>query len=290
MELYNIINLPKEPFIPFRKYISRNQEETEILVSEGYYQPPVITENSIIWGNDLIESAEKAGISKLWCHLVAENPLENLLAALRLQNRKNNFSFSEKSAVLAYIRKNHLEDHISMISAEIQDEGDFTIYTDKYDTLPETVKDGIDENLIDIKTAVLMKDLPAEVFDIIFRCGKISYSSRRIILKEILEISRRDGLTQDECIRLTRDIADADNPGESAAKIRYPKMESMKEAFSNYVSSTVKGSGITLEAPQGFEGSGFTARFQIKSVTQLERIIRTLEKVKESADQLFKLL
>ena len=278
--------LDKEPgfFETTRKYSAQ-------CFADETYPLPAVNGNSVVWGMDVIKAAEENGVESIWCRETGDLPEEVLKTALTLENRKNSYSFAEKKRILEFLRENGIESCPAEIGALIQDEGDFTGLTEKYASLPEVLRKGIDRGLIDIKTALSVKDLDEAVFGILFDAEeRISYSGRRIILRDFLEICRRDRLSPEQSRELMKEIAASENPGACIAAIRNPKMEAMKKSFGEYSEKYIKGSGIILEAPQNFEGSSYTVRFQLKSRNQLERIIKTLGKVKESAEELFKLL
>lgn len=291
MKLYDIDKLPEYSPDFFEKFRSYPKDSVKKLIKTGCCPSPLITCKSVIWGKEIIETAKEEKIRELWCMETEEDPFKNLMAALTLENRKNCYSFREKKRILDFIKEKKLEDKINEISGMIQDEGDFSGYTEKYGRLPETLKEGIDKNLIDVKTAVILKDLPEKIFETIFKTDKkISYSERRIILKQFREISLRDGINGEKAEKLMDEIVKDEDPAGFTARLRYPKMEAMKKTFAEYIEKNIKGSGITLEAPPNFEGPAFTVKFQLKSSGQIDRIIRTLGKVRKNVDELFRLL
>lgn len=287
MNIFDIKNLPERELELF--------DNTENFCPDNFagenYPVPAVTKDTVVWGGHIIRAAAEAGLEKIWCRETDSDPLQMLKTALLLENRKNGYSFAEKKRILDFAVKVCPEGCPKEIAALVQDEGDFTTLTEKYSSLSPVLRKGIDEGLIDIKSALSLSDTDDRCLEILFAAKeRISYSSRRIILREFTEICRRDRLDADDRVKLMEAIAGSENPGAFTARLRNPKMEEMKKSFAGYNEKYIKGSGLILEAPQNFEGNSYTVRFQLKSKNQLERIIKTLGKVKESAEELFKLL
>ena len=71
---------------------------------------------------------------------------------------------------------------------------------------------------------------------------------------------------------------------------RYPLLKALEKDFSIYTEKYLKGSGIQLKPPANFEGGSYSAQFSFKSEKQLSGIIKNLEKIRNTSDEIFRLL
>ncbi len=106
----------------------------------------------------------------------------------------------------------------------------------------------------------------------------------------MVELYKKGNSSRSDLIEVLENAHNSDNPFEYAASVRYPQLKKLEHEFSAYNEKYLKGSGIQLKSPPNFEGGSYTVQFSFKSQKQLGRIIDRLEKVRESSDEIFRLL
>ena len=158
-----------------------------------------------------------------------------------------------------------------------------------FSLFPPGLKELVNEDKIDLKTALLTAALPAPVFLGLKKSLRLSFSRRRQFLIQLEEISRKEALSEEELLTLAVAALSADKPLEAVRRRRYPQLTQAEERFSLRI-DFLQGSGITIEPPPYFEGNSYSINFSFQSGPGLDSKIRHLERLREQADELFSLL
>ena len=261
------------------------------VLADDLYPLPVISGSEVVWGHSIIRDASAKNIEEIYCRNISGTAESNLLTALAAENRKDSYSWYEKEKILTFIRKNSLDEENTHILSLIQSEGSFIPNTDRFTKLDSVLKEIVNNNIIDLKTAGRIKDLEDGIIlkavDII---KDFSFSRKRLFMNYLVEMTKKGNRSMDEIISMLDSAAVSESPFDYISLQRYPALKKLEEDFSTYTERNLKGSGIQLKSPPYFEGGSYSVQFSFKSEKQLGRIIERLEKVRETSDEIFRLL
>ncbi len=261
------------------------------LIKQRLYPPLPVYKNTLVWGFHIVREALKMGIEEFPCMETAGAPCDLLCIALKLENRCNYFSWKEKESVLEFITKNGCLDREKEISLLIQTEGSFIPNTVKFISLNSYFKKAVNSNNLDIKTAETIHNIPENVYSIFSeKSACFSFSIKRKMLLFLSETAARDMLSNSALYELTEKILTSCDPYKEIYKTRYPELSNMEDTFTKIKNNYLKGTGIQLKAPPGFEGDAFTVSFPFRNKKQLTRIIEQLKILEEADEELFSLL
>lgn len=273
------------------------------IMTAGLYQPVVMCGNSLVWGRRVIEAAEKAGLTSLNTVRITGTAEENMIVALKIENRPGGYTWEEKEKIYNYLmedfrRKSSIQvDTCSLpgeISRLIEGNDSFQHSMENFTSLNYALKSGIKKGSLDLKTAVMVKDLPERISAFLLdKTEDVSFSQRRICLKESYEIWMAGGATEEKAVSLLeelKDIFDSNNPHETLHRKRYPNLSELYRAFQKIKNKKLAKSGIQLKEPSNFEGGAYQVIFNFRSKKELGKRADTLKALEEAADELFSLL
>lgn len=262
----------------------------------GIHTPIVLNGQSIVWGFSILDRAQNLGIERLPCMFVGEtDPLDNLALALRLENRKNRYTYEEKRQILDYIRTYGMhisegERALSVIESLVQDGGSFIPVAEAFGKLCAETRRAVNEGFIDLKTATIYP-LCEEAVKALFKRGEaLSASERRIAFRLLSEITMRDSLSPEASVSLVDQVIQEKDPILALRRIRFPELMRLEEELDSIRHRYFGGTGISFAPPQNFEGDRFTFSFSCGSARQLKRIITALERFEENFDECERLL
>ncbi len=263
----------------------------EAAADNDLYSLPLLSDNVLIWGHNTVRSVS-GRMDDIYCRIIEGSADENLAAALKAESRTDSYSWFEKEKILDFMKKNSIDPEKSEAPGLVQTEGSFIPNTEKFSALCSMLKENVNNNTVDLKTALKLEMLgdteaAGKIIDI---TGDYSFSRKRLFINYIVEIKKKGELGREEIISLLDEISASDDPFESAAFKRYPSLMRLENEFSSYLEKYLKGSGIQLKSPPFFEGGSYSVQFSFKSEKQLSRIIEHLEKVRKTSDEIFRLL
>ena len=260
-------------------------------VDEDLYELPVISGSDLVWGHNIVRCAISGNRKDIFCRYIAASPEECLVTALKAENRKDSYTWFEKEQILEFIRKNSIDEEKTEVLKLIQEVGSFIPNTDKFSSLDSYLKEIVNDNIIDLKTAVRLSLFDDEIIGKIVEIIRdFSFSRKRLFINYIVELYKKGDRDRVDIASLLNNASEADDPFGYIAACRYPSLKSLEKDFSDYTDKYLKGSGIQLKSPPYFEGGGYSVQFSFKSKKQLSRIIERLEKVRETSDDIFRLL
>ncbi|MEW5816296.1 MAG: hypothetical protein AB1798_12975, partial [Spirochaetota bacterium] len=230
-------------------------------------------------------------IDSLPCIEVGGDPGELLILALRLEDRCNRFSWKEKAQILEYIKTTGSLKRIEEISSLISSDHAFFKLTQDFSALNSALKELVEGGLLDLKTAVAVKELPADVCAyFLTHSQSMSFSRKRLFLRHLYEVWRRDGIEAERLYGITETALKSKDPLGSIEDRRYPHLKELEARLNSYKKKILIKTGIELSPPACFEGDAFSVKFSFKSKKQLSRIITDLTAIKETCDEIFCLL
>ena len=268
---------------------SRTSEIHPDIIRKRLYPPVVVTDKRIVWGFGIIRSARHMGEELLLCNKTGEEGMfEALKLSLELENRPRKYSWFEKVRIVKLSSgKNQLDEIGNLV--EGKDDPEWYKRVLLFESLPETLQHLVEEEKLDLKTANDVKGLPPGVFDTIAE-GKITFSQRRIILRLLKEIAKRDELGDKAVLETLKSAMKHKDPVSYVERLRYPELTGMRERFDSLYKKYLSGSKIRLYPPPYFEGSDFTLQFNFSGKRNFEKKIEYLEKLKGVIDEFLELL
>jgi hypothetical protein len=270
------------------------------LVRRGLYPPlPVLVspargkiERALIWGKAVLETARAFGAGSVQVREIDEKTLppgDALLVCLLLENRQDGYSWEEMEGIADFMGKAGIADD-GTIADLVSSEGGLR-HIGRFRGLGEALRRLVSAEKIDLKTAEYLSSVPGAVFDELEALlDSLSFSERRIFLKTLAEIIKRDRMDQDAALTLCSGLRDSQEPLEKLHRLRYPELSSLEERFSAAAARALKGSGVTLKPPPCFEGSRYSVSFEFENGRVLKKKIRALENLAGEEDELFALL
>jgi len=261
--------------------------------------PPLpITGKELIWGFDLLCPASEAGYSRLPVVRISKKPLIELLRiAITIEDRAGRFTWEEMENIYHLLVKNGSSELFNSLSPFLLGHEDSRLFArvKQFSSLKIQLKVLVEEKLIDLKTALHCNNWQAALIKdigVLLRSGKkhLSFSKRRIILNQLLEVSVKQGIPEEKILSLVRNTLNSTEPLKTAQALRFPELTAMEERFLELKKKLLAGTGIKLTPPSFFEGENFNISFSFNSKKALEKKINYLKTFAEKTDELFELL
>jgi hypothetical protein len=287
------------------------------LVEKKLYPPLPICSDTLIWGFEILRTAESRGLRQVNCLLIPSCPRPGMLSlALKLENRSGRFSWPEKQKMLAFLGSSEgsttgeglsgaedaftaeplsagpaLIELFSELSPLIEGHRDPQLAAKiaAFAALPQGLKALVAGGQVDLKSAIRVQDLPEEIFTEL-QPGTLTFSQRRQFLNELFEVSRKRELSHGEI----RDLADRAfrnrRPIETVHRMRFPMLSELEGRFAALEGQLLKGSGVQVKPPPYFEGDSFSVEFDFSSAKSFDRKLNALHSLEGRLDALFELL
>ena len=149
------------------------------LVEKKLYPPLPICSDTLIWGFEILRTAESRGLRQVNCLLIPSCPRPGMLSlALKLENRSGRFSWPEKQKMLAFLGRSDgstteplssgpaLTGLFSELSPLIEGHRDPQLAAKiaAFAALPQGLKALVAGGQVDLKSAIRVQDLPEEIF------------------------------------------------------------------------------------------------------------------------------
>jgi hypothetical protein len=261
--------------------------------------PPLpVAGNELVWGFNLLYSAAKAGYSRLPVIRISKKPLIELLRiAITIEDRAGNFTWGEMERIYNLLKKKGSSEFFNSLSPLLLGHEDSRLFArvKQFSSLKTQLKVLVAEKLVDIKTALQCNNWQAALIEDIgtlLRSGKnpLSFSKRRIILNQLLEVSVKHKIPEEKFLSLVSNTLNAADPLKTAKALRFPELTAMEERFLELKGKLLTGTGIKLTPPSFFEGEEFNISFSFSSTKTLDKKINYLKTFAEKTDELFELL
>ncbi len=268
------------------------------LLELGLLPPLPVAGNELVWGFNLLCSAAKRGYSRLPVVRITRKPLIELLrVAITIEDRAGNFTWGEMEKIYNLLVEKGTSELINSLSPLLLGHEDSRLFTrvKQFSSLKTQLKVLVDEKLIDLKTALQCNNWQAALIEDIgtlLRSGEnpLSFSKRRIILNQLLEVSVKQGIPEEKILSLVRNTLNSADPLQTAQALRFPGLTAMEARFLELKGKLLTGTGIKLTPPSFFEGESFNISFSFSSKKALEKKINYLKTFAEKTDELFELL
>ncbi len=268
------------------------------LLELGLLPPLPVAGNELVWGFNLLCSAAKRGYSRLPVVRITRRPLIELLRiAITTEDRAGNFTWGEMEKIYNLLVEKGSGELINSLSPLLLGHEDSRLFTrvKEFSSLKTQLKVLVEEKLIDLKTALQCNNWQAALIEDIgalLRSGEnpLSFSKRRIILNQLLEVSVKQGIPEEKILSLVRNTLNSADPLKTAQALRFPELTAMEERFLELKGKLLTGTGIKLTPPSFFEGENFNISFSFSSKKALEKKIDYLKTFAEKTDELFELL
>lgn len=268
------------------------------LLELGLLPPLPVAGNELVWGFNLLCSAAKRGYSRLPVVRITRRPLIELLRiAITTEDRAGNFTWGEMEKIYNLLVEKGSGELINSLSPLLLGHEDSRLFTrvKEFSSLKTQLKVLVEEKLIDLKTALQCNNWQAALIEDIgalLRSGEnpLSFSKRRIILNQLIEVSVKQGIPEEKILLLVRNTLNSADPLKTAQALRFPGLTAMEERFLELKGKLLTGTGIKLTPPSFFEGENFNISFSFSSKKALEKKIDYLKTFAEKTDELFELL
>lgn len=268
------------------------------LLELGLLPPLPVAGTELVWGFNLLCSAAKAGYSSLPVVRIIKKPLIELLrVAIILEDRAGNFNWGEMEKICNLLVKKGSGQLFNSLSPFLLGHEDSRLFTrvKQFSSLKTQLKVLVDEKLIDLKTALNCNNWQAALIEDIgalLRSGEntLSFSKRRIILNQLLEVSVKQRIPEKRILSLVRNTLNTADPCKTAKALRFPELTAMEERFLELKGKSLTGTGIKLTSPSYFEGESFNISFSFSSKRALEKKINYLKTFAEKTNELFEFL
>ncbi len=282
----------------------KNTQSIDTTITNDLYPPLPIYNNMLIWGFHILDRAKKLSKETVMCHILENKSVTDLLViALSLENRAGQYTFGEQERILKFLTTKLPSKEPDSIYASKQDyvpREIVTLITGKadphwqeriteYTKFPPGLKELLNNNLIDFKTATRIKELPKKIFQIILK-KHLSFSERRILLNDFFEIVQRDRIPHNLAIQYFEEIINSPTPLVSLKRKRFPYLSELEDTYTELKRRHLGKKGINITVPQYFEGEKLTITFSVKNRKELNSKIQHLREVETIIDEFFKLL
>jgi hypothetical protein len=275
------------------------------LMEKKLYPPLPICSGTLIWGFEVLRSAESRSLRQINCLVIPSCPRREMLSlALKLENRAGSFAWQEKQKMLAFLGSEEslsVEEELSAGSTLIEAFSDLSPLIEghrdpqlaekihSFAALPQGLRALVDVGQVDLKSAVRVQSLPEEVFTGLQRSA-LTFSLRRQFLNELFEVSRKRRLSQKEIGDLAERAFRGQQPIETVHRMRFPLLTELERHFAALEEQLLKGSGVKLSPPPYFEGEAFTVEFEFNSAKSFSRKLNVLHSLEGHLDALFEVL
>ena len=268
------------------------------LLELGLLPPLPVAGNELVWGFNLLCSAAKTGYNRLLVvRITRKPPIELLRIAIILEDRAGNFTWGEMEKIYNLLVEKGSGELINSLSPLLLGHEDSRLFTrvKQFSSLKTQLRVLVDEKLIDLKTALQCNNWQAAMIEDIatlLRSGEnsLSFSKRRIILNQLLEVSVKQGISEEKILSLARYTLNSADPLKNAQALRFPELTAIEARFLELKGELLAGTGMKLTPPSFFEGENFNISFSFSSKKALEKKINYLKTFAEKTDELFELL
>lgn len=261
------------------------------LLRSGCLPPLPVMDGYLLWGFSVLKTALREGVGELPCVSHDAGLESGFRLALQLENRTDRYTWREKANILQLVRGFPEITLGKELLSLVQGGSSFVPQTELFLQLPPSLREAADSGLLDIKTAERAADLAEGVFITLEPIlASMSFSSRRQFLSMLNETVKRDRLGGPDLNTFIRQLLETERPLELLRRRRYPQLSEMEDCLERYRQKYLRGTGIELIPPPNFEGGAFTLQFAWQSEKQLGRVIGHLSQLKESGNELFRLL
>jgi hypothetical protein len=278
-------------------YSEKELHSIQNLISGDLYLLPVIDDSNIaafvIWGYHILDAARNAGLESIYCRNIAGknySQLQKLEIALKLEGRTDKYTWPEKEKIYLFIGDIPDTANDSLLYL-VQSGSSFMPSAALYSSLPWFIKKMTGNDLLDLKTAKTCSNIPEDGFRLLEKSitGQ-TFSQRRIFLVCISEIIKRYSMDEKKSCELIERVVSQSDPAAAAGRLRYPELSANEDVFNKFCSTYLKNSGIKLRNPPYFEGDSYSVDFSFSSRKQLDKIIASLETLRDKSDDIFRLL
>ncbi len=259
-------------------------------IERGLFPPLPVWRGDLVWGFGIVAAARRRAVSPLRSVSVEGTPEEAVCIALELEGRVDRYTVDEKSRILGLLSELGVDASSPRIAVLVQSSGSFVEQTRRYESLPAVVRRLVSAARLDLRSGYRLRRLPEAVWVAIESVERLTASETRIVATRLEEIRRRDGLNVRECVEIARKVLAAKDPVADSHRLRYPELSAMQERFDRLRRQALDGSGVRLEAPEGFEGASYHVSFDFFSRADFDRKLARLGGVAEVCDELFDLL
>lgn len=265
-------------------------------LAQGLCPPLLLSRGALVWGHRIIDalSREESGPQAI---LPVEeldlDPRPELLAVLLRERRTASYEAAEEWAVAKEASRLAEGDEAFLASVSLLLRGDpsLPVLLSRLSALAPARARLVETGLLDLKTAERCRSLPEEALAAFKALApRLSSSERRIAFGFLDDLALGDRHAAPDLAALIREAGARDKPLAYIRSLRYPELASMEAELAAIAARDLGRSGVRLEAPQNFEGTGFSASFEFASGEALGKRIAALERLKEDCDALFGLL
>jgi hypothetical protein len=257
------------------------------------HPPAVVCPCGLVWGRALVSAAAEVGVPLLHCVEVAAQPAWRLLeTALRLEGRTDAYSPKETARMLAFLQENEADEAaMQVVEPLVRRSGGFAAQAEQYRRLPSGLQDLVEQGVVDLKTAAAVAALPEPAVAAFARgASSLSASNRRLLLRQVYEVVRRDGLAATGAEQVVQKTLEQPDPVEAARRLRYPELTAMESALREIVGSCVGSASVRVDPPPYFEGDAFTVWFRFAGCRSLAAKLAAAQRLVDRCDELFSLL
>jgi hypothetical protein len=264
--------------------------DTDLLVN-SLYPPLPVSGDLVVWGFSILREAKTAGVEELNVVEVEGSPADFLSIALKLENRRDRYSWPEMVKLAGFVRQHDCSSRLGEIEGLVQTTGSFLKRVQAFDHLAAGPKSLVVSSYTDLRTAGKLRNFTEEACTVLISEGAgFSASERRKLLTAVNETGIRDNLDQAGVLSIVQRVSEAEDPLQTALALRYPMLTAMETRVNDFHSRSLRGTGIELLPPPGFEGEKIQFSIRAGSKKELLRKAELLRCAAEQSDELFDLL
>ncbi|MEX2442924.1 MAG: hypothetical protein WD492_04940 [Alkalispirochaeta sp.] len=216
--------------------------------------------------------------------------LSVLQCALAAENRPGAYRLSELERVRSLVEDIGIVGSMwEELSPLLSVEADPWPLIERFRALPPVPAEAVDEGLIDLRTA---EAIPREYAASAGRCipviRTLSFSNRRHALRMVVELLR-GGADVEQLVQEMLHMA-REEVIPFLRRRRYPILTDLECRFETIRRSALSGTGVTLTAPNNFEGDRFQVSFSFRNGTELHSRLNAAGRLEGRMDELLALL
>lgn len=281
-----------QPFDVFAHRESGSDAMRE-LVGRGLVPPiPVVQSETnglgpIVWGHRIVDAAEGV-VDALPAVAIGEPPAGLVALALTCEGRPGTYTRREHLAIVELCRTLGVSDsdRRERVDPLVDPRRPVLDEVTAIMSIGDPVRSWWLDSVVDTKTARVAADLPLGwIVPNETLLLELSASNRRLGVRWASQILRRDG--DDALAQITGRTPEG--LLDWLRRCRYPRTAAIEDAAAKGA-DRLRGSGVRIVAPEGFDGDTFTARFSFRSQAEYVRRLAVLDREKEHVDEWLRLV
>lgn len=236
-----------------------------------FYRRPLIgrvnSERTIIWGAGTTALAYRLDVDSLDVVDLGDcSPTNAVELCLEMENRPGTFELPEVVDLLDWLEKQEAERTGSIREMVDGEKKGLCAQAERTRLLPAKLRQQVVAGTLSLRHAEHLMTMPVAVIDAVLEASEtMSFSVRRALITMIYELTRGELSTEAEILEALR----SPDPKERIEALRYPAYMDARSALKSASRRHLAGTGVTVSAPDYFEGEELTLQIPFSSTEQL---------------------